>query len=189
MADQAASSQTSAKEEEQSSEAEQKDEGGRPQLLQASAGMRHMRRKMGKGKAARRARKQHTPAGLTSDGDLVPREGTEARQLSSQGSMPDSAVAAPESHAAAQPSVGQGTGSGATASEMVYSSVTDSGLVMWRPGYRLNTTAASCLRSTDLKVLLRRQPSTWQFGDPVACSFCSAAQVLARLCWSSLLFA
>ncbi|CAL8471458.1 g11000 [Coccomyxa elongata] len=149
--EQATSSQTSAQEEQQSSEAGQKEEAGRSQqLLQASAGMRHMRRKMGKGKAARRARKPHKSAGLMSNGDLVPREETEARRSSLEGSMPDIAAAVPGGGAAAQPWVGrteEGTGPGASASEMVYSTVTDGGLVMRRPGYRLST-AASCLRST-----------------------------------------
>ncbi|BDA46842.1 probable 5'-3' exoribonuclease 1 at N-terminal half [Coccomyxa sp. Obi] len=157
--EQATSSQTSAKEGKQSSEAGQTEAGNSQQLLQASAGMRHMRRKMGKGKAARRARKPHKPAGLMSNGDLVPREETEARQSSLPGSTPDSTAAALEGRAAAQPWVGrtgEGTGLGATASEMVYSAVTYSGLVMWRPGYRLNT-AASCLPSNAPKGIGARQ--------------------------------
>ncbi len=196
--EQATSSQTSAKEEQQSSEAGQKEEAGRSQqLLQASAGMRHMRRKMGKGKmgkgkAPRTARKPHKSAGLMSNGDLVPREETEVRQSSLEGSMPDSTAAVPGGGAAAQPWVGrteEGTRPGATASEVVYSTVTDSGLVMWRPGYRLST-AASCLHSTAPKVLLHHQHSTLAVWCPCCLLFQpSPLACCAQVSWSSLLFA
>ncbi len=162
MVDQATSSQTSAKEGQQSGEAGQEEAGQSQQLLQASAGMRHMRRKMGKGKAARRARKPLKPAGLVSNGEPMPREETEARQLSLESSAPDGAAAEAEGHAAAQPlagRTGEGSVPGTAGSQMVYSTVTDSGLVMWRPGHRLKT-AASCLYSTGPQVLLRHQHLT-----------------------------
>lgn len=178
LVEEATSSQTGAKGGQQSGEAGEK-EAGQPQQLRASAGMRHMRRKMGKGKAPRRIRKQKTPASPTSSGDMKPHEETRPRESSSDSSMPGSASAAPEGRAAVH--AWEGAGSGAPASQVVYSTVSDSGMVMWRPGHRLNT-AASCLQSTAPKVLLRHHHSDPGQSDALLLPpcFCSAAWVLAE---------